>query len=96
MPRYLAIHGPREEPADAPGRPADLPGLARSVSGARWLRTYSPDLHDDRHVSLWEAESADDVRAAMEAFHFFVEAETTVFRVHEWGPEDVRAAPTDG
>ncbi len=94
MSRYLAIHSPRGDAADAPARPADLLGLANAAGATRWLSTYTPDLHDDRHLSLWEAESAEDVRATMEAFHFFVEAETTVFRVHEWGPDDVLAAQT--
>ena len=94
MARYLAIHNPAPDPTDQPAPPADLPGLARATGAARWLRTYTPDLHDDRHVSLWEADTAEDVRAAMAEYHFFVEAVTTVFRVHEWGPEDVLAVPT--
>ena len=81
--------------AAGPSRPADLLGLARSSGAARWVRTFTPDLHDDRHVSLWDSETAEDVRAAMEEFHFFVEAETAVFRVREWGPDDVRAAHPD-
>lgn len=93
--RYLAIHHPRAETVDEHVRPTDLLGLARSTGDARWLETYTPDLHDDRHVSLWEAESAEDVRIAMEEFHFFVESETAVFRVHEWGPDDVLASQTE-
>jgi len=95
MPRYLAIHAPPVEPVEESGPPADLPGLSRLAGPTRWLRTYTPDLHDDRHVSLWEAESADAIRTVMADFHFFVEMETAVFRVHEWGPDDVLAAQTE-
>lgn len=94
MALYLAVHSPRESDPVSPTGPADLTGLAKAgrVGGARWIRSYSPDLHDDRYVSLWEADTADDVRVAMERFRFFVECDSAVFAVREWGPEDVLAA----
>ncbi|MGI9253669.1 MAG: hypothetical protein ACR2J8_07975, partial [Thermomicrobiales bacterium] len=60
--------------------------------GAKWLRTWSPDLHDDRIVSMWEAESAAHIEAALERYHFLDDMDATPIRVREWGPEDVLAA----
>lgn len=92
MARYLVIHTPSAE-LESAARPTDLLGLARRTldgdRGARWLRTWSPDLHDDRQFTLWEAENAAEIRAALDAFGFFPEADADVLRVSDWGPEDV-------
>jgi hypothetical protein len=92
MARYLVIHTPTGE-LEAVARPTDLRGLAeRTINGdrgAKWLRTWSPDLHDDRQFTLWDAENAAEIRAALEAFGFFPDADADVLRVSDWGPEDV-------
>jgi hypothetical protein len=94
MARYLVIHTPVAE-LESGAKPTDLVGLAqRSIDehrGPRWLRTWSPDLHDDRQFTLWEADSAADIQAALEQFGFFPEADADVLRVHDWGPDDVLA-----
>lgn len=75
--------------------PSDLPGLAAysaaATRGARWLTTFSPDLHDDRHFSLWEAQDADEVRQVMARFGFLSDGIVRIFAVRQWGPEDVLA-----
>lgn len=94
MPLYLAVHTPTED--DDPSvvhRPTDLHGLALEAGDAlaspRWLKAWSPDLHDDRIFTLWEAEDSASIMKAMEAFGFLVEMETKVFQVTEWGPDEV-------
>jgi hypothetical protein len=89
-----------EEIEDVPVQsPADLPGLAQysvdATHGARWLTTFSPDLHDDRHFSLWEAPDADDIRSVMERFGFLHEGTIKMFMVRQWGPEDVLSAQNE-
>ena len=92
MSRYLVIHTPVAE-LESAAKPTDLVGLARhSIEGrlgARWLRTWSPDLHDERQFTLWEAENGAEIRALLDAYGFFPEAETEMFRVNDWGPDDV-------
>lgn len=105
MALYLVVHGAkREEEAEA-GRvspPSRLEELARrslesedSPEGdraPRWLKTWSPDLHDDRIFSLWEAADAAAVRDALESFGFLDDRDVEPLRVREWGPADVIAA----
>ncbi len=94
MALYLVEHIPHEED-EAVRQPTDLIGLARhavgSNHGARWLSTFTPDLHDDRHFSLWEAFSAADIKAVMTTFGFLNDADIRAFVVRQWGPEDVFA-----
>ena len=94
---YLVVHAPSEREAESVRPPTRLRELAdASASGtgsARWLKTWSPDLHDDRIFTLWDAEDADEVRAALEDFGFLDDMDATPLRVREWGPEDVLAAP---
>lgn len=99
MALYLVVHSPRD--ADDTGRveavqpPTRLHELAMSATsdrpGPRWLRAWSPDLHDDRIFTLWEAASADDVRATLVEFGFLNDLEATPIRVREWGPDQVLA-----
>ncbi|MFN8591419.1 MAG: hypothetical protein U0031_08165 [Thermomicrobiales bacterium] len=98
MALYLVIHSPRAEDEES-GEvrpPSRLPELARASLAAaaspKWLKTWSPDLHDDRIFTLWEARSGDDVRRTLEEFGFLDDMEATPMRVKEWGPEDVIAA----
>jgi len=92
MARYLVIHTPTAE-LESVSKPADLIGLAtRSLNGtigASWVRTWSPDLHDNRQFTLWDADNAAEIKAMMEAYGFLPDADAEIFRVHDWGPEDV-------
>jgi hypothetical protein len=79
--------------------PSDLPGLAAysaaATHGARWLTTFSPDLHDERHFSLWESPDADEIRTIMDRFGFLTDGIVKIFAVRQWGPEDVLAEQAD-
>jgi hypothetical protein len=79
--------------------PSDLVGLARhaqeATHGARWLTTFTPDLHDDRHFSLWESPDADEIRSVMERFGFLTDGAVLIVAVRQWGPDDVLAASSD-
>jgi hypothetical protein len=94
---YLVVHTPSEREVNAVRPPTRLRELAEtSISNGRsprWLRAWSPDLHDDRIFTLWDAENADEVRSALAEFGFLDDMDATPLRVHEWGPEDVLAAP---
>src|SRR4051794_4598796 len=60
---YLVVHTPSEREVETvrpPTRLRELAEASRSNSGSpRWLKTWSPDLHDDRIFTLWDAENAD-------------------------------------
>lgn len=97
MARYLVIHTPPETTDDtivqAPTRLADLAREA-GARGAnpRWIRTYSPDLNDDRIFTLWEADNAADIVSALDKFGFLSHMEAKPLRVETWGPADVLKA----
>lgn len=99
MARYLVIHEPDPSKERQVRPPTRLLDLARAASApaarARWLKTWSPDLNDDRIVSLWEAESAADIQATLERFGFLDDMTATPLRVREWGPADVLAADAE-
>jgi hypothetical protein len=59
---------------------------------AKWLRAWSPDLHDDRVFTLWDAVNGEAVREALAEFGFLDDMEAAPLRVREWGPEDVLTA----
>src|SRR5687768_5556450 len=69
---YLVVHAPSEREVESvrpPTRLRDLAEASTSNSGsARWLKTWSPDLHDDRIFTLWDAQNADEVRVALAEF----------------------------
>jgi hypothetical protein len=94
---YLVVHTPSEhevEPVRPPTRLRELAKASTTTGGSpRWLRAWSPDLHDDRIFTLWDAENADEVRSALAEFGFLDDMDATPLRVREWGPEDVLAAP---
>ncbi len=98
MALYLVIHSPRLDDEDAIRPPSKLRELAeasRNTEGSpRWLKTWSPDLQDDRIFTLWEARSAEDVRTALTTFSFLDTMDATPLRVSEWGPADVLHAET--
>jgi hypothetical protein len=93
---YLVIHTPKDSEAETPQPPTRLLDLARihGPDGAqpRWLRTWSPDLHDDRLFSHWEAASAAEILATMATFSFLDHMEASPICVREWGAADVIAA----
>lgn len=92
---YLVEHIPFEAEEDSVSQPTDLDGLARyslnATHGARWLTTFSPGLHDERHFSLWEASGVDEIRTVMARFGFLSDGVVKAFVVRQWGPEDVLA-----
>jgi hypothetical protein len=93
MARYLVVHTP-PDPGDSTVRqPTDMFELARQHGGSqaspRWLKTWSPDLHDDRIFTLWEADNADEITVVLTRFGFLDHMEVQALRVQEWGPEDV-------
>lgn len=92
MAQYLVIHAPGAEESEIVYPPSDLAGLAALTGTTRWVTTFSPDLHDDRHFSLWVSDSAAEIEAVMETFRFMPDRDSTIVRVHAWGPEDVVAA----
>ena len=97
MAHYLVVHNPSERDPESVRPPTRLRELAEtSTSGGRsprWLKTWSPDLHDDRIFTLWDAENAEQVRSALAEYGFLDDMDATPLRVREWGPEDVLTAP---
>lgn len=96
MALYLVIHtpvDPDDETVRAPSRMVDL-ARASIEAGAspRWLKAWSPDLHDDRIFSLWEAQDAAEIQAMLQRFGFLDHLAAQPLRVQEWGPADVLAS----
>jgi hypothetical protein len=93
MARYLVVHTPTD-PADetivqAPTRLVDMAReIGHPTANPRWIRTYSPDLHDDRIFTLWEADNADAILAALDNYGFLTHMEAKPLRVQTWGPAD--------
>ena len=96
MALYLVVHQPPAEPTDRVEPPTRMVDFARDLGTAeaspRWLRTWSPDLNDDRLFSMWEADRADEILAAMTAYGFLSHLVATPLRVQEWGPDDILRA----
>lgn len=95
MPLYLVVHTPRPENEEIVHPTSRMVEFAREHgredSRPRWIRTWSPDLHDDRIFSLWEATSAEDINRAMQRYNFLTEMDAHPVCVQEWGPEEVLA-----
>src|SRR4051794_27638866 len=93
---YLVIHSPRPDAEREIRQPTRLRDLVDALSTAgtspQWLKAWSPDLHDDRIFTLWEARSGDEIRSVLARFGFLDDMEATPLQVREWGPDDVRAA----
>ncbi|MBA2520255.1 MAG: hypothetical protein H0V24_11360 [Chloroflexia bacterium] len=100
MALYLVIHTPSAEEEYAVRRPTRLVDLARAstVAGVRprWIKTWTPDLHDDRLFSLWEAANAAEIIEALAHFGYLDEMTVQALNVREWGPTDVLAAAGEG
>lgn len=98
MALYLVIHTPTTEEGVEPLPPTRLLDMARDLgqpsASPRWITTYSPDLHDDRIFSMWEAPNADAIVQALDDYGFLNHMEARALRVEQWGPEDVIAAQT--
>jgi hypothetical protein len=97
MPLYLVVHTPRaEEDAERVYPPTRMADMARDHGDAnsrtRWLKTFSPDLHDERHFTLWEAKSSEDITEVMNRYGFLSEMDSHPVGVQEWTPADVLAA----
>ena len=96
MALYLVVHTPQAEVDEAVREPSRLADLARASSAdgesPRWLRAWSPDLHDDRIFSLWEAENAAEIGKVLDRYGFLNHMSAQPLRVREWGPDDVLAA----
>jgi hypothetical protein len=97
--RYLVLHTPVDLDDPAIRKPSDMLGLAQEAgaedASPRWLKTWSPDLHDDRIFTLWEAEDAAEIQTALQKYGFLDHMEVQALRVQEWGPADVLAAGAD-
>lgn len=99
MAHYLVIHTPVDDDTGRAQLPSRLVDLARihGPNGAkpRWLKSWSPDLHDNRLFTYWESDNAADILATIEAFGFLSDMETVAINVREWGPQDVLDAVPD-
>ena len=95
MALYLVVHDPKPGEDDQVRPPTRLRELAEATrderASPRWLKAWSPDLHDDRIFTMWEARSADEITAALEEFGFLDDFAAKPFQVREWGPDDVMA-----
>ena len=100
MGTYLVVHTPKtseelaeEEEIRPPTRLKDLAQVhGNDGSDPRWIKTWSPDLHDDRLFSLWDAADAQTILSAIESFGFLDNMTAHPVRVQEWGPADVLSA----
>lgn len=97
MPLYLVVHTPKADiAADAVFPPTNLVELAQdhaaSDARTRWIKTLSPDLHDERHFSMWEAHCAEDILEVMDRYHFMSEMDHHPVAVQEWDSQSVLAA----
>ncbi len=96
MTRYMVIHEMNAESENHKRPPTRLEDLARDLgregANPRWLTTFSPDLNEERMVSLWEAANAEQIREAIASYGFLDHLTPTIFAVREWGPSDVLSA----
>jgi hypothetical protein len=96
MPLYLVVHTPRKDDEEKLFPPTKMLDMARDHGGedicTRWLKTWSPDLHDERHFTLWSANSATDITEVMNRYNFLSERDSEPICVTEWSPADVLAS----
>ena len=93
MALYLVVHDPGPGAEEQVRPPTRLRELAEATRGEhstpRWIKAWSPDLHDDRIFTMWEASSAEEITAALAEFGFLDDYKAKPFQVREWGPDDV-------
>jgi hypothetical protein len=97
MATYLVVHTPKtQEERDSETEvrpPTRLEDMAKELgpegSNPQWVKTWSPDLHDERLFSLWIAEDAQSILAAIETYGFMDDLTAQPLRVQEWGPSEV-------
>lgn len=93
MALYLVVHDPNPDENEQVRPPTRLRELAEATRGEhaspRWIKAWSPDLHDDRIFTMWEARSAEEITGALEEFGFLDDFTAKPFQVREWGPDDV-------
>ena len=96
MALYMVIHTPHEEDDETVHPPSRMREVAQDHgaegSNPRWVKAWSPDLHDDRLFSLWDAESADAIIQTVRAYGFLDNMDLHPIQVREWGPDDVQNA----
>jgi hypothetical protein len=99
MARYLVIHTPIELEDTSVQVPARMAEFARFAgaedANPRWLKSWSPDLNDDRIFSLWDAERGAEIERVLLRFNFSTHMRMEALRVWEWGPEEVLASDTN-
>lgn len=93
MALYLVVHSPVDPDDATVYPPSRLLDMARDLGGERaeprWLKAWSPDLHDDRIFTLWEAEDAAAIGTALDQYGFLSHMTAQPIRVEEWGPAAV-------
>ena len=96
MARYLVVHSPNDADDDTLRQPTNMLELAKQHGSAdsspRWLKTWSPDLHDDRIFTLWDARNANEISTVLARYGFLDHMSVQALRVQEWGPDDVLEA----
>ena len=96
MALYLVVHTPIDFDDSAvfpPSRMLDMAtDLGAEGASPRWVKAWSPDLNDDRIFTMWEADDAAEIGAALDKYGFLSHMVARPLRVQEWGPVDVIAA----
>ncbi len=96
MARYLVVHSPVAPDDTAVYPPSRLLDMARDLGkdgvSPRWITAWSPDMHDDRIFTLWEAEDAAEIGVVLDQYGFLSHMTARPLRVQEWGPDDVITA----
>lgn len=97
MALYLVVHTPKSN--EVPLATTRLQDLARDHGRddacPRWLKTWSPDLHDERIFSMWESAHAEEILQVIVEYSFLDHMDAQPVQVQEWGPADVLAVPVD-
>ncbi len=97
MALYLVVHTPKSD--EVPLAATRLQDLAKDHGTAnskpRWIRAWSPDLHDERIFSMWDAANADEILKVITRYSFLDHMEAHPVQVQEWGPTEVLAAVVD-
>ncbi|MGI8486283.1 MAG: hypothetical protein ACR2OU_18740 [Thermomicrobiales bacterium] len=97
MALYLVVHTPKSD--EVPLAATRLQEMAidhgTEDSNPRWIRAWSPDLHDERIFSMWDAANADEILQVITRYSFLDHMDAHPVQVQEWGPSEVLAAVVD-